>query len=542
MTPSHSAALVAPSLDRTPSISVRLFHAYAWIARRELLACAVVLFLTLAIRAALLPWDPPPLPTIHDEFSYLLAADTYASGRLANPPHPLWQHFETEHELMQPAYASKYPPLQGLVLAFGEKFFGQPWVGVYLSAGLMCAAICWMLQGWVAANFAFLGGILFALHCGIFGYWMNSYWGGAVPAIGGALVLGALVRIWRRQQALHWITLAAGLAILMHSRPWEGAVLGLETVAVLAWAWRKFPFDFRAKSLTAAIPALLLLGLSLGAVAYNNRRVAGSALLLPQALYDQQYIVAPNFSLLPLRPAPVYRHEMMRRLFNDWYVDEWRTTRGDLLNTFLERLSRAYDFFFGLWPLLIPPLIWPYPLKTTEERVTALLLAGFLLAAVFPLSGFQVHYAAPIAGLLYVRLLQTLSRLNQWRPHGRPLGPAVALVFTTLFVYQFALDVFILFRLGVEVSPFALARNAMAQELAGMPGQQLVFVRYAPDHRVHDEWVWNRADIDKSQTVWARAMDGSEDAALLRYYPDRKAWLLEPDQQPVKLVPYPGSP
>ena len=233
---------------------------------------------------------------------------------------------------------------------------------------------------------------------------------------------------------------------------------------------------------------------------------------------------------------------MVRRLFAEWYVNEWRATRGDLANTFLERVSKAYDFFFGLWPLLIPPLIWPYPLKTAEERMSVLLVAGFLLVAIFPLSGFQVHYVAPIAGLLYVRFLQTLSRLNGWRPSGKSLGPIVAAVFTALFVYQFALSFFVLFRLGVEVSPFALARARMAQHLAEMPGPQLVLVRYAPDHRVHDEWVWNRADIDKSQTVWARAMDPAQDAELLRYYPGRRAWLLEPDQDPIKLVPYPATP
>src|SRR5580704_8043525 len=105
--------------------------------RRRYLCWALLALGMIVGRVALLPLLPPPEPSIGDEFSNLLAGDTFVHGRAANPTPAHAEFFESPLILLQPAYASIYPPGQGLMLAVGQKLFGNPFWGVVLTGALM---------------------------------------------------------------------------------------------------------------------------------------------------------------------------------------------------------------------------------------------------------------------------------------------------------------------------------------------------------------------------------------------------------------------
>ncbi len=86
------------------------------------------------------------------------------------------------------------------------------------------------------------------------------------------------------------------------------------------------------------------------------------------------------------------------------------------------------------------------------------------------------------------------------------------------------------------------SRAAIAKTLSNTPGKHLIMVRYEEDHNLHDEWVYNGAEIDTAKVLWARELDPAQNAKLFAYFRDRQVWLVEPDTDNTELVPYQGPP
>ncbi len=566
----------------------------------------LIALLPITIRLVLLPWMPVPVPAVQEEFSNLLEADTFAHGRLANPPHPMSVFFDNVQEIQYPNYVSARLPGTAVFLWAGQEVFREPWAGNCVVVAAMCAAVYWMLLGWTRPRWAWFCALLFALRFGIFTYWINSYWPASPAALGGALILGAAPRLRKSVAVGHAALFAGGAVILLLNRPVEGAVFTLPAVLWIVSGWRADGRKTRVIDIAvrAILPASAILAACFGWMLYYNAETTGKATQLAYTIWRKGQADAPTFWWQPLGTAHLvyYSRETWRFFhhFEDGIYTALNASWHARLRTLLWRVvyfsnpelgfvftlamlfpltgiramresrwiriyflamsAAAAGFMlswrFNMLPVLLIPAAYAFAfLAAARNRfgryilpVSIVLLGLSLrLLTVFSMPNYYPEFIPPAILLA----AEGFRRMYVWR-RARRIGAAMTrnllIAGCGMVVVHAAIPVFGIHLQGED--PFymhsyenrLLDRQNVERFLESRTGPQLAIVRYAADHDELLEWVWNGAAIDSQKVIWAREQSPEWMPYLLRYYRARSVWLVEPDATPVRITPYRAVP
>ena len=424
--------ILAPARPRVWLVSMS--DGFARLAAHKRIAITICGILPVTLRLAMLGIYPVPIPSIHDEFSHLLLSDTLAHGRMSNPTHPMWQHFESIHIIQQPTYSSMYPPAQGIFLAAGQVLFHEPWVGVLLSVGLMFAATCWMMQQWIPPTWAFYGTLIAIARIGVFGPWIDSYLGGAVSALGGALVIGSIPRLREAgSKAIHSVLFGLGIVILMNSRPFEGAFLTVGAVLyILPGLIQRIRTGGFIASRTVWAPALVLVACGFFFTGYYSWKVTGSPLRMPYTVNRNTYGWPENLAFLPVRTVSS-RHKVLRDMYTMEVQRRKLLKQWDLFVA--DKGVRVYEnwaFFIG--PLLTIPLLAGIT-NFRDPRIRPLLLFIGMIAF---LNLFQLvlypYHLGPVVAILFALVALGLRWSYRKLSPDRPAAGHIMAVILPVFL------------------------------------------------------------------------------------------------------------
>jgi hypothetical protein len=499
--------------------------------------------ITVAVRAVLLPILPAPEPhAIPDEYSILLQAETFMQGRLANPTHPFAEHFEAPYVNHRPAYASMYFPGRGLPAYLGLLLFSNAWAGVWLSMVALTVATLWMLRAWVSPGYALLGALLMAVKFAAFSFWVNSYYGGALIALGGVLLLGAYPRLMESPRWREGVALGLGLFLMMVSRPFEGLLFSLPFAGALIWKLgRSVALRHFAQASRLAIPPALAVIAGAGLLASYNLATTGSAALTPYELNRAQYAVVPAFlTSEPTQPSATVPDHV--RTFYQWEAEGFPAvpSAGVIAFKAVRKALNVWAFYLG-FALSIPFLLGLGP-AWRKSRV--LVLAGLVLALGFALVSFPwPSYVAPMAGWFMICAMLGLERLRQvgWpKPlSGRFLSRAIPLVIGAGLIPPSASLAFGWPNVGHNVTTRSCCttqasgpRAKLKATLEALPGRHLVFVRFPKQHPPFVEWIANAPDIDSAKIVWAHDLGPDKNRRLISHLAGRRVWTVTAGDPP----------
>ena len=405
---------------------VLLVLARAWVApaaqalaRRAGWSMLIVGALVVALRLALLPVHPVPLPTGADDFSFLLLGDTLAHFRLAEPDPSAAPVLRNHLRHTAAQLQLDLSPGAGLGAGVGTDCFwpalgGRSALdGAHVRALLLDAAR--LDDARVGAGRRTAGGVPVRP-----AQFLDEHLLGRRPfgrcRLPGVRRPAAPARAVRKRHAL---LLGLGLGIQMLSRPFESLFLGLSAAFFFLPELRR-PKEWPQLARCAALALAVLLPAG-DLILLHNHAVTGSWTTLPYSLSRYQYGVPTTFTFQP-NPVP---HATLTP--EQWLYAEGQAAvhgPGDSPAAYFARLaSRAgfYRFFF------LPPLILALPfflplLRQYRYQWIAITILMFALGTNF-YPYFSPQYVAALTSLFLLTALLGLERLSRL---AAPAGPFAA--------------------------------------------------------------------------------------------------------------------
>ena len=503
-----------------------------------------------------------PVPHVHDELSYLLAADTFAHGRLTNSTPQFWEHFESPHILLTPSYMSKYPPMQGLFLAAGQFIFGQPIFGVWLSCGVFASALFWMLTAWTRFRWAIIGTLMMILLIGINSYWAQSYWGGMAAASGGALFFGGFRRLFKKLSFKTTLLMVLGGVVLINSRPFEGFITILPALAVLfVWILRDQKNSASEKLLQVVLPGVLLASIALSGMFYYNFRVTGSLFDLPYSEHTKQYYPNPLFIFQSRDETAIKGHPRLR----DFY-ESYNAPDASYLNALYALLELIFLIpFFLFSPPLMIFLYAATPLLIMRSKWLMFIIATILFTFVWMSLAIwfeNYHYSASLTCCFFLLIVEGFRQFTIWgKKVEKGFNKSMAsflfiiIVFAS-FIYsqvlppefytpptedsiaksEITLDKTIKLAIPERVT---FLKPVIEKYVEQLPNKYIAIVSYDKTYSTLFEIVYNEADIENSKLIWAYDLGAEKNKALLNYYSDRKILMIKVSGSQMEINPLP---
>ena len=452
-----------------------------------------------------------PIPINHDEFAYLLSADTFSQGRLTNPPHPFWEHFQTFHVFFHPTYQAKYPPGQGIFLAIGQVFFDEPIWGAWISLALAYVAIFWFFLSDFKPFFAFISTLVIIFNPYINLLWAQSYWGGGVAMLGGGLFYGGISHSRIKVSFSNTIGFCIGLTVLANSRPFEGFIVFIISFPILvSIAIKGFLFEKRQEVINKFIvPICLTFLLIFIWIFYYNFKITGNPL--------NYFYLNWNY------------HSASINLIKEY--------QGSVPLSLTSKILRLWGFFIGPY-LLIFFLMGIISILFKKDKI-------FELISIFILSTISIlytrawpHYIAPITCLIYFIIFKGISETYKLKIIKSKKTKEIVVLFLIVFYYIIAYKELnsLVKKRDNSLRSNLHHRIPIIEKLNNNKEKDLIFVKYNKNHNIHMEWVYNSADIDNSDIIWAHCLGPEKDKAMINYYKNRKIWVLFPDRQPPELL------